>query len=64
MMQPKILRDWGDMLMTVMKIILVESQRCLCLFALDDIAAYEEICYNFDIQNSWWREEVCHSFTA
>ena len=52
------------MLMTVMKIILVESKRCLCLFALDDIAAYEEIYYNFDIQNSWWREEVCHSFTA
>ena len=49
MMQPKILIDCGNTLMIastqiVLKTILVESQRRLCLFALRDIA-YDEICF-------------------
>ena len=49
MMQPEILIDCGNTLMIastqiVLKTILVESQRRLCLFALRDIA-YDEICF-------------------
>ena len=41
-----------------MKAILVNTHRRLCLFALKDVAVSEEICYNYDAPNLWWREEV------
>ena len=41
-----------------MKGILVNTHRRLCLFALKDVAVNEEICYNYDVPNLWWKEEV------
>ena len=46
-----------------MKLLEVNSQPRLCLFAVKDIAVDEELLYDYGVSNLWWRQKVTYGLT-
>lgn len=45
-----------------MKRITIEDEHHLCLFALNNIAAGEEVLYTYGVKDLPWHKEVCFFF--
>ena len=44
---------------SIMKCISInETEKRLCLFAKQNIEKYEEICYDYNAPDLWWRKKV------
>jgi hypothetical protein len=54
--------DSGDAFNATVKLKVFGSTEYLCLYAIQDINAGEEILFNYNAENLWWTKKVCQFY--